>query len=167
MDSDKNMYCQGNLQRKAVAGRTCELLRLLHGTPCFEVILNRRMPNGMYGGVRGVRKSPLLDLCVSTGIIVSFKYILKHFLICQVYFYVLMICGSQDVTFHNVNFKIIENYQKRLRFNALLSDNIIAVSPILATERRCVSMEIIVSFIISVLAGVISYYICKWLDGNT
>jgi len=23
--------------------------------------LNRRMPNGMYGGVRGERKSPLLD----------------------------------------------------------------------------------------------------------
>ena len=26
-------------------------------------MLNRRMPNGMYGGVRGERKSPLLD-CV-------------------------------------------------------------------------------------------------------
>ena len=25
-------------------------------------MLNRRMPNGMYGGVRGERKSPLLDL---------------------------------------------------------------------------------------------------------
>ena len=24
--------------------------------------MNRRMPNGMYGGVRGERKSPLLDL---------------------------------------------------------------------------------------------------------
>ncbi len=24
-------------------------------------MLNRRMPNGMYGGVRGERKSPLLD----------------------------------------------------------------------------------------------------------
>ena len=23
--------------------------------------MNRRMPNGMYGGVRGERKSPLLD----------------------------------------------------------------------------------------------------------
>ena len=28
---------------------------------CFEVILNRRMPNGMYGGVRGEREYPLLD----------------------------------------------------------------------------------------------------------
>ena len=28
-------------------------------------------------------------------------------------------------------------------------------------------MEVLVSFLISVLAGVISYYICKWLDGNT
>jgi len=25
-------------------------------------MLNRRMPNGTYGGVRGERKSPLLDL---------------------------------------------------------------------------------------------------------
>ena len=37
------------------------MLRLLYGTTCFEVMLNRRMPNGMYGGVRGERKSPLLD----------------------------------------------------------------------------------------------------------
>ena len=28
--------------------------------------MNRRMPNGMYGGVRGEIKSPLLD-CISTG----------------------------------------------------------------------------------------------------
>ena len=32
-----------------------------HKAPRFEVMLNRRMPNGMYGGVRGERKSPLLD----------------------------------------------------------------------------------------------------------
>ena len=25
-------------------------LRLLYGTTCFQVMLNRRMPNGMYGG---------------------------------------------------------------------------------------------------------------------
>ena len=31
------------------------------GTSCFEVALNRRMPNGMYGGVRGGRDSLLLD----------------------------------------------------------------------------------------------------------
>ena len=27
-------------------------------------------------------------------------------------------------------------------------------------------MEIIISFLVSVVAGVTSYYICKWLDGN-
>ena len=48
MDSDENMCGQGNLKRKAVTGRACELLRLLHGTSCFEVMLNRRMPNGTY-----------------------------------------------------------------------------------------------------------------------
>ena len=61
MGSNQNLCCQSNLKRKAVASRTCQLLRLLYGTTCFEVMLNRRMPNGMYGGVRGERKSPLLD----------------------------------------------------------------------------------------------------------
>ena len=61
MDSNENLCSQGNLKRKAETGRACELLRLLHGTSCFEVMLNRRMPNGMYGGVRGEKKSPLLD----------------------------------------------------------------------------------------------------------
>ena len=27
-------------------------------------------------------------------------------------------------------------------------------------------MEIIISFLVSVMAGVASYYICKWLDGD-
>ena len=26
--------------------------------------------------------------------------------------------------------------------------------------------EILVTFLVSVLAGVVSYYICKWLDGE-
>lgn len=26
--------------------------------------------------------------------------------------------------------------------------------------------EILISFLVSVMAGVASYYICKWLDGN-
>jgi hypothetical protein len=26
--------------------------------------------------------------------------------------------------------------------------------------------EILVTFLVSVLAGVVSYYICKWLDGR-
>ena len=32
--------------------------------------------------------------------------------------------------------------------------------------RRCVPLEYIFAFIISVLAGIVSYYICKWLDGD-
>ncbi len=27
-------------------------------------------------------------------------------------------------------------------------------------------MEIFISFLVSVMAGVVSYYICKWLGGN-
>ncbi len=32
----------------------------------FEVMLNRRMPNGMRGSVRGERKSPLIDFQTKT-----------------------------------------------------------------------------------------------------
>ena len=32
-------------------------------------MLNRRMPNGMYGGVRGERKSPLLDRDTPGGVL--------------------------------------------------------------------------------------------------
>ena len=58
MGSDENMCSQGNLKRKAVTGRAYQMLRLLLRTSCFEVMLNRRMPNGMYGGVRGGLNSP-------------------------------------------------------------------------------------------------------------
>lgn len=27
-------------------------------------------------------------------------------------------------------------------------------------------MSILISFLVSVIAGVVSYYICKWLDGD-
>ena len=29
-----------------------------------------------------------------------------------------------------------------------------------------VHMDSILSFLVSVMAGIVSYYICKWLDGN-
>lgn len=61
MGRDQNMCSQGNLKRKVVTGGACQLLRLLLRASCFEVMLNRRMPNGMYGGVRGEVQSPLLD----------------------------------------------------------------------------------------------------------
>ena len=34
----------------------------------------------------------------------------------------------------------------------------------LATERGCVSLEILGSFLVSVVASVVGYYVCKWLD---
>ena len=59
MDSDEILCSQSNFKRKAEAGRTCQLLRLLHGTTRFEVMLNRRMPNGMYWWCeRGEKISP-------------------------------------------------------------------------------------------------------------
>ena len=41
------------------------MLGLLQRTPRFEVLLNRRMPNGTYGGVRGQLILPysMLDKC--------------------------------------------------------------------------------------------------------
>ncbi len=61
LDSHENMCGKGNIQRSPWKGRTYKLPRLLQWASRFEVMLNRRMPNGMYGGVRGERKSPLLD----------------------------------------------------------------------------------------------------------
>lgn len=29
-----------------------------------------------------------------------------------------------------------------------------------------VCVEILISFLISIMAGIVSYYICKWLDGD-
>ena len=34
------------------------------------------------------------------------------------------------------------------------------------TERGCATMSIFSSFLLSVLASVVAYYICKWLDGD-
>lgn len=34
------------------------------------------------------------------------------------------------------------------------------------SERRCVVVANILNFILSVIAGIYSYYICKWLDGK-
>lgn len=33
-------------------------------------------------------------------------------------------------------------------------------------QKGGVLVEIIISFLVSVMAGVASYYICKWLDGD-
>lgn len=40
------------------------------------------------------------------------------------------------------------------------------VAPNLATERGCVILEIIISFLVSVAASIVGYYACKWLDGD-
>ena len=34
------------------------------------------------------------------------------------------------------------------------------------TARGCATMSIFSSFLLSVLASVVAYYICKWLDGD-
>lgn len=44
---------------------------------------------------------------------------------------------------------------------------LIVVAPNLATEKKGgVYMSEIISFLVSVLASVVGYYICKWLDGD-
>ena len=62
MDSYKNMCKQSHIKGKTHKARLSELYRLLQQSKAyFEIELNRRMPNGTYGGVRGRRKSALLD----------------------------------------------------------------------------------------------------------
>ena len=36
----------------------------------------------------------------------------------------------------------------------------------LVTERRCIAVEFLLSFIVAVAAGVVCHYIIKWLDGD-
>lgn len=33
-------------------------------------------------------------------------------------------------------------------------------------QKGGVTMDILISFFVSVMASIVSYYICKWLDGN-
>jgi hypothetical protein len=35
-----------------------------------------------------------------------------------------------------------------------------------ATGGGVIMLEYIISFIVSVVAGIVAYYICKWLDGD-
>ena len=42
----------------------------------------------------------------------------------------------------------------------------IVTTPYTGTEGRVVFMELVVSFVISVMASVVAYYLCKWLDGE-
>ena len=53
-------------------------------------------------------------------------------------------------------------------FIKFLLDFIISkfVAPNLTTEMEVHSLQLIVSFLVSVVANIVSYYICKWLDEN-
>lgn len=45
--------------------------------------------------------------------------------------------------------------------------NIHVVLPIPGNGGRCATMlDLLISFLISVMAGILSYFICKWLDRN-
>ena len=53
LDSHQNLCVQSNLQRETSPRGASQSVRLLCRTIHVEVDLNRRMPNGTYGGVRG------------------------------------------------------------------------------------------------------------------
>lgn len=44
--------------------------------------------------------------------------------------------------------------------------NRIVTALILVTGRECAVMEVLLAFIISMLASVAGNYLCKWLDGD-
>lgn len=61
---------------------------------------------------------------------------------------------------------LIENKQKyEYCINEIRWYNMIVTAPILVQEGGDV-LEILLSFILSIVASVIAYYICKWLDGE-
>ena len=41
-----------------------------------------------------------------------------------------------------------------------------ATTPRQVEERGCVIMDLPLTFFLSVMASVVAYYICKWLDGE-
>ena len=47
-----------------------------------------------------------------------------------------------------------------------LFSGILAVLPNPSQWREVRNLEILVSFLVSVLAGIVTYYICKWLDDD-
>lgn len=47
-----------------------------------------------------------------------------------------------------------------------LFSGILAVLPNTSQWREVRNLEILVSFLVSVLAGIVTYYICKWLDDD-
>jgi hypothetical protein len=48
----------------------------------------------------------------------------------------------------------------------LYNCNVAHTVEILAIGGRCVGMALINSLIVSIIGGVVSYYICKWLDSD-
>lgn len=41
---------------------------------------------------------------------------------------------------------------------------VLLITPSVTGKEVKIGMEIFLSFVVSVAAGVVSYYICKWLD---
>ena len=41
-----------------------------------------------------------------------------------------------------------------------------AVPPTLSGRKEVGTLEIVITFFVSVAASVVAYYICKWLDGK-
>lgn len=53
MDGETYMHGNSDIKRSACPERICKLFELLHDYTRFENELNRCMPNGTYGGVKG------------------------------------------------------------------------------------------------------------------
>ncbi len=61
MGSSLCMYQARSVKAKIHECRIGQLFGLLQRETCFEILLNRRIPNGTYGGVRGAASPSLLD----------------------------------------------------------------------------------------------------------
>ena len=65
-------------------------------------------------------------------------------------------CGVDEATIEQI----------RIADRADFNSNRRRYHPYTGTERGCATMSIFSSFLLSVLASVVAYYICKWLDGD-
>ena len=62
--------------------------------------------------------------------------------------------------------KAVSDFNFLLSFFVGMWYNKFVTASYTGTGRGVSVMEIMLSFIISVTAGVVAYYICKWLDGD-
>lgn len=69
--------------------------------------------------------------------------------------------SSQSYRYRTANYRISE-----LLIFDILCYNIFVTAPLYWYGKGVFHVEILVSFLLSVMASVVAYYLCKWLDSD-